>query len=191
MVEIELKFKIDNVSEMIRRLKEIGFFMSPFDFQKYQKTVMHDNADKIMQKKDCRLRVRTAGENNIELSYKKPITREGIKKEIEYELIIDDDDGEEFKKILKEMGFEPVSSYEKYRTTLTRNETKADIDEYPFANYLEIEGSEEEIKKVANELGLDMKDNLTESCDNLFAEWRKERELKPKTNMLFKTYDKT
>lgn len=187
MVEIELKFKIENPFEIIRKLRNIGFFMD-FGFQEYQETTMYDNDEKIMEKKDGRLRVRNRNDIETKVSYKKPITRKGIKKETEIEMTICDKN--KFERILKEMGFKPVSSYEKYRTTLRREEVKADIDEYPFATYLEIEGSEEEIKKVAKELGLDMKDNLTESCDNLFAEWRKERGLGIKTDMLFKTYDK-
>lgn len=194
MIEIELKFKIEKPFEVVRKLKRLGFLCSYYEDQRHQETIMYDNADKIMEKKDSRLRVRKREKLNIQVSYKKPITREGIKKEIEHEITIYAGEEESFMKILEEMGFAPVSSYEKYRTTLTTttpttgNKVKAEIDEYPFATYLEIEGSEEEIKKVAKELGLDMKDNITKSCDDLFAEWRKERGLKPKANMRFSDY---
>ena len=87
------------------------------------------------------------------------------------------------------MEFTPTTSYERYRTTLT-NKVKATIDEYPFTTFLEIEGDEDEIKRVAGELKLDLKDNLTDPCDTLFQKWRKKMGLDFKPHMLFDDYDK-
>ncbi len=188
MIEIELKFKIEEnqINSILENLQRIGFSFGHSRF--YEKTVMFDNKDKIMQKTDGRIRLRSSGDL-IELGYKKPLTREGIKKEIEYEVSVSDFELTE--KILKEMGFYPTTSYERYRTLLIdNNKTKVTIDEYPFAVFIEIEGEENKIIEIASKLDLNLKKNLTDACDTLFQQWRKERGLPFKPHMRFEDYDK-
>lgn len=185
MIEVELKFEIkkEKIEGLVSQLKKLGFTASK---RIYEKTVMYDNPQQLMQTTDGRVRLRVTGDK-CEFCYKKPLTREGVKKEIEHEVVVSDFDTTE--KILGAMEFTSTTSYERYRTTLT-NKVKVTIDEYPFATFLEIEGEEDEIKKVAGELKLDLKGNLTDPCDTLFQKWRKERGLGFKPQLLFKDYDK-
>jgi adenylate cyclase class 2 len=149
---------------------------------------MYDNPVGLMQNTDGRIRLRVSSKT-VELSYKKPLTKEGIKKEIEYEVEVSDFDTTQ--KILEAMEFRPTTSYERYRTTLKNQDgTKAMIDEYPFAAFLEIEGNEEKIVALAQNLGFSMSENLAKPCDALFAEWRQSQGLPPKPHMLFSDYDK-
>lgn len=188
MVEIELKFLINKneISEVLGRLRQMDYIIGP---RNYEKTTMYDNPDQLMQSTDGRIRLRIAGENS-ELSYKKPLTRQGIKKEIEYEVVVSDHDTTQ--KILKEMQYMPVSSYERYRTTITnkKNGIKVTIDEFPFADFIEIEGKEKLIRSLAEALHLNIGDNITKSCDTLFQEWRKDNNLAFKAHMLFEDYNK-
>jgi adenylate cyclase class 2 len=187
MLEIELKFQIksEEIKKIIKLLKQVGFSVT--EKRTYEKTVMYDNLQQIMQITDGRIRLRASGKK-YKLSYKKPITRKGIKKEIEYEVVVSDFTTAE--KILEMMEFKPMTSYERYRTTLERNHIEVTIDEYPFASFIEIEGEEKEIMELAALLGFLPENNLTESCDTLFQRWRKEKGLSFKPHMLFKDYDK-
>ena len=188
MVEVELKFEITKaeIDSLIKKIMAMGFILGE---SKYEKTVMYDNPGSLMQISDGRVRLRKIGKET-EFSYKKPITRNGIKREIEYEVTTSNFDTTE--KILKNMDFLPVSSYERYRTTgYNRDNTvKVTLDEFPFANFVEIEGEEKEILKLADKLDLNRGKNITKSCDTLFQEWRKRKGLPFAPHMLFDGFDK-
>lgn len=189
MVEIEFKFQIkaQDIKKFIKRLKQLGGIV--IKKRTCEKTIMYDNPQQIMQKTDGRIRLRISGKK-CEFSYKKPLTRKGIKKEIEYEVEVSNFHIVE--KILSMMKFTPVTSYERYRTTLQSKDKdiKVTIDEYPFANFVEIEGAEKKINELIQKLPFSFKDNLTESCDTLFQQWRKAKGLPFKPHMLFQDYNK-
>ena len=185
MTEIELKFNIQSLSALKKNINSAGAELV-YD-RRYEKTTMFDNETELMQITDGRIRVRTSGARN-EISYKKPITREGIKKEIEYETEVKD--AKIIELILKEMGFLPTSSYERYRTEYILDNVKITIDEYPFDNFVELEGRENDILNIASLLKLDITQNITLSCDTLFLKWREARGLMPKMEMSFDGYDK-
>ncbi len=188
MIEIELKIPIEK-SEIIPLLERMG---SLPEFKSgarlYEKNVMYDNPNQLMIKTDGRIRLRQTGEK-VELCYKKPLKDEsGIKKEIEYE--VNTTNFEITEKILDMMEFIPFSSYERYRTKIKGMDTIITMDEYPFQCFVEVEGSEVDIKKVALLLGLNMDNNTNLPCDTLFTEWRKGRGLPIQYNMTFADYDK-
>lgn len=186
MTEIELKYEVDKktIEKVLNTSKEFGFAIGD---RLYEKTVMYDNPAGLMQVTDGRVRLRQTGDE-VEFSYKKPITRNGIKEEIEHETKVGD-----FKiieKILKKMEFVGVSSYERYRTTIKDGKIKVTLDEFPFANFIEIEGNKKDIMETSKKLGLNKIKNITKSCDSLFQEWRAKKGLPFKPHMLFKDFDK-
>ena len=81
MTEIELKIKINKKQAEFIREK----LRTPIMPRTWETTTMYDNKDQEMIITDGRLRIRTGWKNSV--SYKKPLTREGIKKEIEFEII--------------------------------------------------------------------------------------------------------
>lgn len=180
--EVELKFIIANKDEekVFEKLALLGHQISRP--RTYELSVMYDNPAGLMQKTDGRIRLRQSGDR-IEFAYKKPITREGVKQEIEYEVEVSA--LEPLQKILKEMEFVPTTSYERYRTEFCKDKLKITLDEYPFSTFLEIEGDEDGIIKVASDLGFDLANNLTDSCDTLFTKWRVARGLSPISHMRF------
>ncbi len=164
--EIELKFEIKDYEKLVGTLKEV----SEFKNSAYEITIMYDENGKLF-KKDARLRLRRmidikTNEEKTEISYKKPKTREGIKIEEEYETSVGNFD--EIEQVLKNIGFEKVSSYERIRDTFVKGGMKITIDSFPFGDYLEVEGELEDIKKFAEERGLDMNENITKSCDDIY-----------------------
>ncbi len=88
------------------------------------------------------------------------------------------------------MGFHRTTSYEKYRTSFNYNGVKIEVDEYPFATFVEIEGKEDIVKKTAIDIGFDLSKSLIKPCDTLFTEWRAKKGLSMKLHMLFGDYDK-
>ncbi len=192
MIEVELKFAIEGTTKKyIILLEKLGFLLATD--RSYEKTTMYDNSQGLMQVSNGRIRVRTIKNNNFsncEFSYKLPLPvgKSGIKKEIEYEVRVSD--GAELERILKAMQYLPTTSYERYRTVLKKDKIKVTIDEYPYANFLEIEGKQREISLLAKNLGFKLKDNLSKPCDTLFTEWRKVRGLIMKPHMRFRDYDK-
>ncbi len=166
--EIELKFEIENYREMVEELLKISDFQS----SAYELTVMYDQGKKLFDL-DARLRLRKildlkTNEETTEISYKKPKTREGIKVEEEYETMVERFD--EMEKILKNIGFSSVSSYERIRDTFNFDNVKITLDSFPFGDYLEIEGEKEKIKKLAKDLDFDLSENITKSCDDIYAD---------------------
>ncbi len=185
-IEIELKFELN--LEDVERIKNDKNISVLKDI--YQKTVMFDNANKLMEHTDGRIRLRQHGDK-ITLSYKRPLPSVGNeKKEVELETTVGDI--EVTTHILRMMGYSPTTSYEKYITHIKfkNSDAELEIQKYPFATFLEIEGEKEEIEKIASELGLDIKKALNKPVDTLFCEWREKKGLPIKSHMRFEDYDR-
>lgn len=186
-IETELKFKIDG--NQIKKITDNLDIIA--EKEVYQKTVMFDNADKLMEHTDGRIRLRQQG-NKASLSYKRPLPSVGNeKKEVELETEIGN--FEVMSNILRMMGYAPATSYEKYTTPFKLKKYPNvffEIQKYPFETFLEIEGSKEEIENVAKQLSFDSKNALIKPVDTLFAEWRTVKNLPFKPQMTFKDYDK-
>lgn len=185
MVEVEYKFSTTDAEKVESQLLRLGAQLTKS--RTYELSVMYDNSSGLMQETDGRIRVRQSGET-VEFCYKKPITRVGVKQEIEHQVEVSDRD--QLVKILEAMEFRPTTSYERYRTEYDYKKTKVTIDEYPFEIFVEIEGDQDAIEEVATGLGFDLSANLTESCDTLFTKWRSERGLGFASHMTFENYDK-
>lgn len=165
MKEIELKFEAENdANEFIKTCDKLYVKIMP---RTQETTTMYDNKEEFMLKSDSRLRMRTGYKNY--LSYKKPITRRGIKEEIEFETEIKDD--KQTALILGAIGYQPVSAYTRYRTIWEKNNVKIFLDEFSFGKFVEIEGDKIAIKKMANLLGFDLKNNITNSYDGIYEEY--------------------
>ncbi len=167
--EIELKFEIKDYNKIAKQILEFAKFKK----SAYEKTIMYDNKEKSLFKEDARLRLRIIkdlkSEDEIcEISHKKPKTREGIKIEDESETKVSS--YQQMEEILEKLGFNRVSSYERIRDTFEANSCKITIDSFPFGDYIEVEGDLAEIKKIAGKLGLKMENNITKSCDDIYAE---------------------
>lgn len=186
MAEIEYKFLLQTDIKSFRSLlKKLGYII---DRRAFERTVMYDNDQSLMQTTNGRIRLRKHG-SHVSLSYKRPLpTKPGQpKKEIEYESQVSSFG--QTARILEQMGYHPSSSYEKYRTKFHRDKFVLTIDEYPHATYIEIEGEPQAITAAAKELCFDLKMHLSKPADTLFNEWRGERNLPEKMHLNFQDYD--
>lgn len=187
-IEIEYKFKVEDKESLVSLLDHLSGDKKP---REYQSNVMFDNPQELMQITDGRIRVRTLGESGKkELTYKKPLPPEnGAKHEIEYEIEFFDSNNQ-IENILTAMEFVPNSSYERYRTEWRIKNVQITLDEYPYGDFIEIEGEKDAIENMAKELHFDISQGITKPTDTLFQEWRKERALSFKPHMKFDDFDK-
>lgn len=187
-VEVEYKFRVRDKEELIAVLDEKSDQKIP---RQYQKNVMFDNPSKLMQVTNGRVRVRTRGDSGEkDLTYKRPLApRNGAKREIEYEVKFTDPSNQ-IEKILEAIEFMSTTSYERYQAKWKIGDIHITLDEYPCADFIEIEGPRKRIESLAKELGFDIKDGLTKPVDTLFQEWREERGLSFKLHMRFNDFDK-
>ena len=189
--EVELKFEINGTETEILYQKFIDKYRH--DYSGYEISEMYDLND-LLSKNDARLRLRKTidlftNEIVTRVTYKKPLTRKGIKVELEHETTVGN--YSKMLQILHSIGFERVSSYEKFRHSfITDNGTKLEIDIYPYATFLEIEGRKKEIIEYAEELGFSMGKNITDSCDTIDDKRRKSRGLPSRDDILFENVEK-
>lgn len=190
-IELEIKFLIDSnkVSELRKKILKLP--KTAYKGKFYEKTTMLDNSIGLMQKDDARLRVRqindkkTSKNSKIEFSYKRRIKADGgIKQEEEIETVFTAN-VDLFFQILKKMGYEITTSYERYRETYENEDIKITLDKFPFGHILEIEGEENNINKICGYLNLDAKKSYPLSCDDAYVELCEKASVKPKDHILF------
>jgi predicted adenylyl cyclase CyaB len=189
-IEVEYKFEIKKklAKKVIRLLDETANEKMP---REYQNNIMFDNHAGLMKITNGRIRVRTLDrQGGKTLTYKKPISPEnGAKREIEYEVKFFDPRNQ-IEKILKAMEFSPSTSYERYQTKWIIGGVVVSLDEYPYTNFLEIEGPMKKIEVLVRKLGFTPKKGLTKPVDTLFREWRKKRNLPDRPYMRFSDFNK-
>jgi adenylate cyclase class 2 len=76
----------------------------------------------------------------------------GSKRKIEYETNVSDVDAAEH--IIERLGYRLTAVYEKRRKYWRLGDVEVVLDELPFGLYMELEGTEDAIAKVARKLGL-------------------------------------
>jgi len=189
--ELEIKFLLNTKQAAALRNNILKIKNISYEGRFYEKTMMFDNQEKTMDKDDARLRVRQISDPKdsknytIEFSYKRRIKADGgIKKEEEIETSFKTDI-DSFLQILSKMGYQLVSSYERYRETYILNGVKITLDEFPFGYILEIEGDNSGIHQICKLLNLKMKKSYPLSCDDAYVDLCKKNHIKPKDHILF------
>lgn len=188
--EIEMKFavKSENVGNVRKNIFDLEGVL--YLGRKYEKSIMFDNEQQVMRLQDARLRVRLVGDKNdvdkrIEFCFKKRLsTANRIKKEKEIEIDFVADD-KKFVKILNQMGYKEISSYERYRETFIKDDVKITLDEFPFGFLLEIEGKEKEIREISTKINLQNRKSYSLSCDDFYEDLCRKKNIAPKRNILF------
>lgn len=148
-IEIEKKYRLTKKQreEVWRRLPKIGAKLKGAEFEV---NTLYAGSDLDVGRSV--LRLRRVGKRGI-LTYKERFpTRSDIKHQREDETGVDDPDAMEL--ILAALGFTPALVYEKRRETWTLQKTEIVIDELPFGLFMEIEGTEESIRKIESKLAI-------------------------------------
>jgi adenylate cyclase class 2 len=95
-------------------------------------------------------------------------------------------DGHLLMRVLEELGFHVWFRYQKYREEFAIDDCIVAIDETPVGVFVEIEGGQEGIARVAQALGRGPSDYMLESYRGLFVQYCQGRGVPPR-DMLFDT----
>jgi adenylate cyclase class 2 len=171
-IEIEAKLKVDSLSEVERKLAELG---ADFKAEQLQTDFLFDDANATLTTTDRCLRLRrqsVAGSERLFLTYKGAKEKSNFKKrrEIEIEIV----EAESTQKLLSALGYEKALVVEKKRRLWQLGRCKVALDQLPLlGDFVEIEGpNNEEIADVQRSLGLAELPNIKESYAQLTKEER-------------------
>jgi adenylate cyclase, class 2 len=148
-IEIEKKYRLTNKQNdyVRRRLPEIG---ATLQSEEFEENTLYGGRGLAVGRSV--LRLRRVGDGAI-LTYKKRLpTSSSIKHQREDETQIEDP--EALNAILAALGFTPAMVYEKRRETWVWGKAEIVIDELPFGLFMEIEGTEREIRAVETRLAV-------------------------------------
>ena len=172
-VEIEAKFRVEDVDALAARLRSIGFqTITPRTFER---NTLYDTPDRKLRAIQSILRIRKYGDLWV-LTHKclppahDPNARHKHRVETETEIA----DGEALGEIFANLGYQPVFVYEKWRAEYTDATGHCVVDETPIGSFAELEGPEEWIDAVSKKLGLEESSLMTLSYGRLFENWCRE-----------------
>ena len=154
-IEIEKKYRLPEEQKqlVLAALADLGAEYAGEDFEEnmiYGGGVLDENA--------AVLRVRKTQDKTI-LTFKKTMNNDfNVKQRTEHETEVANVG--ELKKIIENLGFEPRLVYEKRRKTWKFRKVEIVLDELPFGDFMEIEGSLTAIAEA--EMFLDIEDYATE-----------------------------
>lgn len=150
--ETEAKFHIQNLKRIESRLLELkARLIQP---RIHEINLRFDSAGDELRSSLRVLRLRQ--DEKARLTFKGPSVEQagGILSRREIEFVVEDFD--KARDFLEALGYRVVVFYEKFRATYELGTAHIMLDELPYGHFLEIEGENaEEIRKVANLLGLD------------------------------------
>jgi adenylate cyclase class 2 len=178
--EIEIKFRVDNVRALNRRLRKSGFrLVTP---RTPEINTLYDLRGHLLRKRGELLRLRKYGTEWV-LTHKAKGKSGRHKTRVETETKVAD--GAKMDAILRALGFVPTFRYEKFRAEWTDGKGHVVIDETPIGNFGEIEGPSRWIDRTARLLRIPRSDYITATYSELFFQWKKQTG-SPANEMIFK-----
>jgi adenylate cyclase class 2 len=178
--EIEIKFRVDNVRDLRRRLRAAKF--RQVTRRAHESNTLYDLPGQPLRKRSELLRLRKY-ENSWLLTHKAKSKVSRHKTRVETQTGIED--GEQFEKILLALGYIPSFCYEKFRAEWSDGKGHVVLDETPIGFFGEIEGPSLWIDHTARRLGIDRQSYITDSYAELFFAWKKRRR-SPAKEMTFR-----
>ena len=185
--ETEVKIRINNAALASERLRAQGFAeLTP---QLFESNTIYDTVNSNLKNAGMLLRLRLAGDRAV-ITWKGPEIAAAHKTRPEIETTVGSH--ESLHRILEALGFQPVFSYQKYRTEFQRPDSAGivTVDETPIGDFLEIEGDGDWIDLTAASLGFSAKDYLLESYARLYLSDCERRGVTP-GHMVFAADEKT
>ncbi len=168
MIAKELKFLISKPAACSFRdaIKKLGGILI-YPRTREVHTIYDDGAGSVGVQ-DARLYLQSGV--NYSLSYERSLSRQGMRQD----LVLATKVGsiEAMKKILRRIGFTPISNFVRHRTTWEIGATQISLCEFLFGTYLEITGETEHLLHLAERFGLALKDGITASYEDLHRDYR-------------------
>jgi adenylate cyclase class 2 len=179
-VEVEIKFKIQDLKALTRKLRAAGFRV--VTKRTHEMNTLYDLPGQPFRQRGEVFRLRKYGDLwTVTFKAKGKAGRHKFRKEIETHV----EDGQCFAEILEAVGFAPSFRYEKFRTEWTDGKGHVVVDETPVGYFGEIEGPARWIDAVARRLEVTSDQYIIDSYAVLFLKWKQQTGSQA-TNMLFK-----
>lgn len=178
--EIEIKFKVEDIAALNRRLRAAGF--RRMTAATHEMNALYDLPSLALRKRGDLLRLRKYGEAWV-LTHKTKGKAGRHKTRVETETRVTD--GPKMDAILKALGYRPTFRYEKYRAEWSDQHGHVVVDETPIGNFGEIEGPARWIDRTAKGLGIMPADYITDTYAGLFFAWKR-RTRSPAKEMTFR-----
>jgi adenylate cyclase class 2 len=165
--EIEIKFRIDDIRALNRRLRKSGFLLlTP---RTREMNTLYDLPGQMLRRRGELLRLRRYGSEWL-LTHKAKGKAGVHKTRIETENKVAD--GAKMEVILRALGFAPTFRYEKFRAEWSDGKGHVVVDETPIGDFGEIEGPSRWIDRTAQALEIPRRDYITATYSELFAQWK-------------------
>jgi adenylate cyclase class 2 len=166
--EIEIKFRVENIGVLARRLRANGFRL--ITRRTHEINVLYDLPGRQLRRRGELLRLRKYGAEWM-LTHKAKGKAGRHKVRIETETKVDD--GGKMEAILRALGFVPTFRYEKFRAEWRGKKGHVLVDQTPIGNFGEIEGSARWIDETARRLDIRSTAYITQTYAELFFAWKK------------------
>ncbi len=162
--ELEVKYLVADLAKLEQRLQALGALLK--SARTHEINLRFDTQDGALEIGKQVLRLRR--DQAVHLTYKGPSTsQQGVRVRTEIEFTVEDFD--KARRFLEVLGYQVALMYEKYRTTYTLDGVEILLDELPYGDFVEIEGSNPQaIRDVNDRLGLDWERRAPESYTVLF-----------------------
>ena len=164
MIEREVKLRFASVDEARAVLQAAG--AAPLRRRRLQDDALYDTAEGALRARRCALRVRQES-GVIRLTFKGPPQPGLVKQREEHETVVED--GAALLRVLEALGYRRWFRYQKYREEFSAPDVVVALDETPVGTFVEIEGSEDGIVRMAGAMGRDHGDFILESYRALFV----------------------
>lgn len=186
--EIELKLPVDDPQALQSRLLELGFHMqTPRTFEH---NTLYDTPSRELRSRTEILRIRQYGDIYT-VTHKRLADPQSTPNSSRYKVRIETEttfgDGEALASIFEHLGYQPVFTYEKFRTEWADASEPSGhvvVDETPIGTYAEIEGPTGWIDRTLAALRINPATCITDSYGTLFLNW-KQRTGSPAENLTF------
>jgi adenylate cyclase, class 2 len=165
--EIEIKFRVDDLRALARKLRAAGFRVTTP--RTHEMNTLYDLPGEVLRRRKELLRLREYG-SSWTLTHKSgsKVGRHSSRRELETGV----SDGKKMFAILHALGYSPSFRYEKFRAEWTDRKGQVVVDHTPIGDFCEIEGRPRWIDSTAKKLGVSRKDYITKNYATLFAEWK-------------------
>ena len=164
MLEREVKLRFASVDEARAVLQAAG--AAPLRGRRLQNDDLYDTADGALRARRCALRVRQEA-GVTRLTFKGPLQPGLVKQREEQETAVED--GAALVRVLDALGYHRWFRYQKYREEFSAPDVVVALDETPVGTFVEIEGSEDGIVRMAAAMGRNHADFILESYRALFV----------------------
>ena len=181
--EIEVKFSVSDLEAIRIRLEQLGAQLT--QPRTLELNLRYDTSDGELSRSFRVLRLRQ--DTAARLTFKGPArAQDGARIRQEIEMVVES--FEQAQALLAALGYQVNMVYEKYRTKYEFEGVHLDLDQMPYGNFIELEGSDvPALHSLSDRLGLDWEASSPASYVMLFEALRMKMNL-PFRDLSFKNF---